>query len=398
MRFIWVISRVLVRLVIAGVVIVVISGSAQRPRKPAKPTIEIPKGVLVNEIPEQMDIIFSSIRYVLDDAGCLDRNGQVKRNFIGDRHCNKKIWQPKYGFTSPREVFTMDIDTSEVVQITNIGCHVDTVQVIDFHKLMILAACRDTNRDGIISDKDKVELYILNLMTEERDCLTCGLGIESMNNPDYSSVNKKIVFSARRGRPGSPHYIFTVDKDKNFSQITRDPDYMDFDSGWSEDATKIVFNRLSKPFSKTPSQIWLMDADGSNVEQITSGGLNPYNEKRQRGYLIGTDADPDLSPDNKKIVFSRLRTGGENPLFGVYELVVIDVETKEIEILDSQYANMLPQWKSKGILFIRQMATGRKIMDRKQFLCIYRDGEFKKLEEFPFEVYPMGGFGQSWIE
>ena len=42
---------------------------------------------------------------------------------------------------------------------------------------------------------------------------------------------------------------------------------------------------------------------------------------------IGIDADPDLSPDNRQVVLSRLMKGKENIPFGVYELIVVDVET-----------------------------------------------------------------------
>jgi hypothetical protein len=141
----------------------------------------------------------------------------------------------------------------------------------------------------------------------------------------------------------------------------------------------------------------MMDSDGSNLEKITEGGKNPNNEGPQRGYPIGIDADPDLSPDNKKIVFSRLKTGEENGLFGIYELVTIDVDTKEEHILDSSYANMVPEWKSRGILFVRQIGA-LDPTDLKQSLYVYRNGEFVELEKFPYNVFPIGAYGGSWIE
>ena len=119
-------------------------------------------------------------------------------------------------------------------------------------------------------------------------------------------------------------------------------------------------------------------------------------------YPIGIDADPDLSPDNKKIVFSRLRTGLENAPFGVYELVVVDVETGEIEVLDSQFANMIPQWKTGGILINRQVGfadpSDKNPLHLQQSLYLYRDGVFTELEDYPFNVFPMGAFGGYWIE
>jgi Tol biopolymer transport system component len=144
-----------------------------------------------------------------------------------------------------------------------------------------------------------------------------------------------------------------------------------------------------------------MDSDGSDAEKITDGGPNTGNEDNHGQYPIGTDADPDLSPDNSQIVFSRLKTGLQNEPIGVWELIVIDVATKEETVLDSQYANMIPEWKSGGILFMRQQSVPDYIsrpMDIKQSLYCYQNGQFVELEEFPYNVFPIGAFGGSWIE
>jgi Tol biopolymer transport system component len=214
-------------------------------------------------------------------------------------------------------------------------------------------------------------------------------------------VRREVVFSAQ---PESEfhNYLYRIDLDKRITQITNHPDYMDFDCAWSADGTKIVFNRLPAPWLETPSQVWLMSFDGTDLVQLTEGGPNPNGEENLGSYPIGIDADPDLSPDNQKVVFSRLRTGRENVPFGVYELVIVDVETKEIEILDSQYANMVPQWKSGGILINRQVGVldleHMRFTDLRQSLYVYRDGQFEELEEYPFNVFPLGAFGGYWIE
>lgn len=363
-----------------------------------QPYTEIPKGILVNEIPESMDIIFTSIRYVLDDVACLDENYELKDNFIYDAQCNKKIYNPNNGLASPRQLFALDLETKNVIQITNTECCFINGQVVDSTTIMCNAACADTNNDGMITDADKTELYLLDLAIGKMNCLTCELGLDAINNPDYSCINEKIVFSARKGPDISyPHHIYTIDFQKNLVELTNDTEYMDFDCSWSEDGTKIVFNRLPAPWLENPSQVWMMDFNGNNLEKITDGGKNPNNEGPQRGYPIGIDCDPDLSPDNKKIVFSRLRTGRENDLFGIYELIVIDVDTKEEYILDSDYANMVPEWKSRGILFIRQVGATNP-MDMKQSLYVYRNGKFEELEKFPYNVFPIGAYGGSWIE
>jgi Tol biopolymer transport system component len=228
------------------------------------------------------------------------------------------------------------------------------------------------------------------------ECLTCGLGLRAINNPDYSRVNNLVLFSAQWST-NFHNYLFTLDFDRNLVQITDDDAYMDFDCSWSEDGQRIVFNRLPEPFFSQPSGVWLMNHDGSGLDQLTEGGPNLNDEGPHGPYPIGIDADPDLSPDNSQIVFSRLRTGMENKPFGVYELVLLDLESREITILDSSFANMIPEWKEGGILIIRQIGTDQDLMELKQSIYLYNDGKFENLEP-EFDTFPIGSNGASWVE
>ncbi len=360
---------------------------------------ELPKGILVDEIPENADVIFGSIRYVLNDMACLNEDYELKDNFINDPDCNGKIYASDGQLASLVQLFTMDIETGHVEQITNTDCFFVNGQVVDSKTIMAIAICSDTDGNGRLNHQDQPQLYMLDMGTENMDCLTCGLDLIAINNPDYSSVNKKILFSSGI-EPGMNNHLFTIDSDKNLVQLTNDSEYLDFDCSWSEDGTKIVASRLPNqefPFS-IPSQVWLMDADGTNMEKITDGGKNPEGEENQGPYPIGIDADPDLSPDNHEIVFSRLKTGKQNG-FGIFELVIVDVDTKEERILDSKYANMVPEWKSRGILLLRQIGEDfSSPTDVKQALYLYKDGTFEDLEGYPYNVFPLGAYSGSWIE
>jgi hypothetical protein len=89
-------------------------------------------------------------------------------------------------------------------------------------------------------------------------------------------------------------------------------------------------------------------------------------------------------------------------LLEFYELLVVNVDTKEIEVLDAQFANMIPQWKSGGILLNRQVGEANagemKAMNIKQSLYLYNDGNFIELETYPYNVFPIGAYGGYWIE
>ena len=355
----------------------------------------LPKGILLSEIPPDADIIFSSVRYTLDQPECLDGNFQLKERFIQDPDCNPVIYNPEGGLAIPRQLFTLDIDTGDVNQITNTNCFFVIGQVVNAVTLMAHAMCEDSNDDGRINEQDNPNLYLLDLPSGELNCLTCDMGLRAINNPDYSPLTERIVFSAQID-PVFHNYLFSIDLNKHLEQLTHDNDFMDFDCAWSEDAILIVFNRLPAPWFEQPAQIWRMNADGSNLVSITAGGDNPTEEDPHRRYPIGTDADADLSPDNSQIVFSRLKTGTENAPIGVWELVVIDVNTGVETVLDSSFANMVPEWKSGGIIFTRQIG-GTDPMQIKQSLYLYREGTFQALETFPYDVFPIGAFGGSWI-
>jgi Tol biopolymer transport system component len=370
------------------------------PEETPEPPAETPKGILVNEIPEEADILFVSMRYVFNDLACLDEEYEVKTNFLGDPECIEKIYDAESDvLASPRQLYAYDVETGSVTQLTNVDYDFSSSKPVDSTRIMAVGAGSDTDDDGIISTKDEINIYLIDLAEEEIECLTEGLNLTSINNPDYSKVNGKILFSAQR--KGVFHnYLFTLGLDETLTQVTDDDGYHDFDCSWSEDGTKIVFSRLpdqAYPWV-IPSQVWLMDADGTDQVKITDGGPNPDDEEPHGPYPIGIDADPDLSPDNSKIVFSRLRTGKENEPFGVYELVVHDLETGEETVLDSSYANMIPEWKSHGIVFIRQIGSSTSAMDRRQSMYIYMDDEFRDLEPHPFNVFPIGSNGASWIE
>jgi len=234
------------------------------------PPTPIPNGILIREIPTNMDIIFDSIRYVLNDVACLDENYEVDRNFINLPGCNALIYDSQdNGLASPRQLFAMDLETGEVLQITNTNCLFILGQAVDTTTLMTLANCSDTDNNGKVNEKDKPELYLLDLVTGDMDCLTCEHDLTSINNADY-------------------------------------------------------------------------------------------------------------------------------------ELTIIDVDTRKIEILDSHYANMVPQWKSGGILINRQVggasASEMMPMELKQSLYLYRGGRFEEIENYPYNVFPLGAYGGYWIE
>jgi Tol biopolymer transport system component/DNA-binding winged helix-turn-helix (wHTH) protein len=93
----------------------------------------------------------------------------------------------------------------------------------------------------------------------------------------------------------------------------------------SPDQTKIVFASLRSG----ENEVWISDADGSNILQLTSFG----------GELAGT---PRWSPDGKWIAFDR-RPGKHSQIY------VIDAEGRNLHaITDGEYENSVPSYSRDG--------------------------------------------------
>lgn len=103
--------------------------------------------------------------------------------------------------------------------------------------------------------------------------------------PCYSDVNKKIVFALHTNSVPNG-LICTVNEDGR--QYTQNKEGTQ--PRWSPDGTKIIYVRRNAATKE--SQIWRMDANGSNQTQLTGGNW---------------DETPSYSPDGKHIVFVSVR-------------------------------------------------------------------------------------------
>lgn len=91
---------------------------------------------------------------------------------------------------------------------------------------------------------------------------------------------EKIVFTSRRDGDAE---IYVMDADgSNVTQLT-DDNYLDTHPAFSPDGSEIVFEYRD--------ELYAMNADGSDVRQLTFDGI-PYNE------------DPAFSPDGSRIAYA----------------------------------------------------------------------------------------------
>lgn len=109
-------------------------------------------------------------------------------------------------------------------------------------------------------------------------------------SPRWSPNGKKIVFSRSDGNI----YTIQVDNKKVTNLTNTEEPIFNSEPDWSPDGSKIIFhsNRTER------SHLYVMNANGSNVKQLTGLSNNESSEYSAH-----------FSPDGKKIVFGRANEG-----------------------------------------------------------------------------------------
>jgi serine/threonine protein kinase/Tol biopolymer transport system component len=190
--------------------------------------------------------------------------------------------------TGTVQINVINVDGSGLRQITNISdgaCQPDWSP--DGERLVFISPC-DSNHETY----PVAALFIIN---------ADGTGLVPLPtmpggdyDPAWSPDGKQIAFTSIRitGRPR----IYVYNLDDNSVDLLSDEYSRDMQPAWSPDGKQIAFVTTRKG----PSQIWLMDADGSN-QHLFSHSKDMI------------DSNPTWSPDGQSIMFTQLVTVGGFP-------------------------------------------------------------------------------------
>ncbi len=137
---------------------------------------------------------------------------------------------------------------------------------------------------GIRARGGVIEIWTMKQNGEDKKQLTSLGG--RMTFPDFSPDGSRIVFGGRLAGASNDDIFVMNDDGSGLGQLTSDSANDRFPA-WSPDGSKIVFISSRSGID----QVWLMDADGSDPQQLTFDAVF-------KGQV------PDWSPDGSKIAYA----------------------------------------------------------------------------------------------
>lgn len=234
-------------------------------------------------------IAFYSDRNDFKEIYLMDADGSNQRAITGHQSISlSPAWSPgrqeiayvSY-FSGVPGIYLVDVETGRKTPVLISGnLNISPAFSPDGSKIVFARSVGGGNTEIFVCDRDG----------DNMRQLTHSSGIDT--NPDWSPSGQRIAFTS--SRTGSPQIYVMDSEGANLRRVSFDGDYND-GASWSPDGTRLVYaSRRRGSFDVAISDIVTLES-----RLLTNGG--------------GSHETPSFSPDGKRIVFTSKRaTGREN--------------------------------------------------------------------------------------
>lgn len=250
--------------------------------------------------------------------------------------CTANEFATQIVFYANEEIYLMNADGSDVRQLTA-NDWIDVMPVWSPDKTRIAFFSQD---DGVS------DIYIMN--ADGSNALPVTNDWDVNPHASWSADGEQLAYSLP-GR-GADIFITNIALGRARQLTTTDATAIEFDPVWSPDGTQIAFTLTQA----ADTEIYLMNADGSNIRQLT----NAEGPARR-------SESPAWSPDGQAIAFVSNRTGND-------DLFIINADGSELrQLTDHQWDEILPAWSPDG----QQLALSADLDGDFEIVVINLDGE-----------------------
>ena len=259
---------------------------------------------------------------------------------------------------SPDEVFGVGDAGAGVTRLTfcntstRLCSSIEAAPAPDRLRVALRRVDADGNKDGQLTAADGEALLVVDLARSvEGGLLESNAKVSGI---DWSPSGDVLVYSAA-GEGGIDDLYRADPNGQNTRNLTSTNTVRERRPRIDPSGSAALFERIDVDGK---GQIWLFSSTGTQV-RVTTGG-DGSTALAGTPYLVGSDADPDFSPDGRSVVFRRL-TGSGGP--GTWDIMTARLDGTGLTTLVTGAAfRGAPDWGPKGIVFSEIDSTSARLV------------------------------------
>jgi hypothetical protein len=269
-------------------------------------------------------------------------------------------WSTRVG--SPREVYTADAQGGGLARLTFCNSETrrcDSTEATAFADRRRLAVRRgtDVNGDGRVSPLDGEGLLVIDLTRGLEAALLPPNA--QVSGVDWSPSSDLLVFSSLVN--GAEDIFRITGTGQDSLNLTASPTLRERRPRIDPTGTVAVFERIDTTATPPKGQIWIFRNSRDQI-RVTMGGDGTAPQP-DTPYVVGSDADPDYSPDGGTIVFRRLRALGASGSLGEWDIMAVRTDGSGLRTIATGPAYRgAPDWGREGIVFNEIDTTSSRLI------------------------------------